>query len=77
MVAYFKRLFPTEKWQLFAGVWASTLVVPTFAVVCQGYTGLIYTLEALSALLTAMVFITRPAVRAFLTEGPPACSPSH
>ena len=50
---------------------------PTFAVVCQGYTGLIYTLEALSALLTAMVLITRPAVRAFLTEGPPACSPSH
>ncbi|MBL8956334.1 MAG: hypothetical protein JNK82_36510 [Myxococcaceae bacterium] len=70
VVAYLKRLFPSEKLQLIAGVWASTLIVPTFAVVLEGYTGLVYTLEVLSALLTAMVLITRPAVRAFLTERP-------
>lgn len=70
VVLYLRRLFPTESWKLLAGVWCSTLVVPTFAVVLQGYTGLVYTLEVLSALLTAMVLITRPAVRAFLTERP-------
>lgn len=70
VVAYLRRLFPSESWRLLAGIWGSTLVVPTFAVVLQGFTGLIYTLEVLSALLTAMVLITRPAVRAFLTERP-------
>lgn len=70
VVLYLKRLFPSEKWHLLAGVWCSSLVVPTFAVVLEGYTGLIYTLEILSGLLTAMVLITRPAVRAFLTERP-------
>jgi hypothetical protein len=74
VVAYLKRLFPNERWPLLAGVWGTALVVPTFAVVLQGYTGLVYTLEGLSALLSAMVLVTRPAVRAFLTEGPPACS---
>ncbi len=42
---------------------ASSLVVPTVAVVLQGYTGLIYTLEILTLIATLMLLTTRPAVR--------------
>ena len=49
---------------------AATLGVPTAAVLLQGYTGLIYTLELLAALLGLMVLSTRAEVRALLSDLP-------
>lgn len=66
--AFLWRLFPHEKKWVAPLLWVSTVVVPSGAVVLQGYTGLIYTLEVLSALLTAMVLITRPTVRALVSD---------
>jgi len=43
------------------GLTVSFLVVPSLAVVLQGYTGLIYTLEIASLLAGLMFFTTRPA----------------
>jgi hypothetical protein len=71
VVAYVKRLFPEERKALLAGVWGATLVVPTLAVVLEGYTGLIYTLELLAALLGLMVLSTRASVRAYLSDVSP------
>jgi hypothetical protein len=68
MTVWLRRLFPTESKWTPALLWVGTLVVPTGAVVLQGYTGLIYTLELLAGLLAAMALITRPAVRAFLSD---------
>lgn len=41
----------------------SCLVLPTAAVFCEGYTGLIYSLEILVALAVAMTMTTRPELR--------------
>jgi hypothetical protein len=65
---WLRRLFPTEQPWTPALLWSATLVIPTGAVVLQGYTGLIYTLELLAGLLAAMALVTRPAVRAFLSD---------
>jgi hypothetical protein len=65
---WLRRLFPTEQPWTPALLWSATLVIPTGAVVLQGYTGLIYTLELLALLLAAMALVTRPAVRAFLSD---------
>jgi hypothetical protein len=51
-----------------AALWGATLVMPTGAVILEGYTGLIYTLEILAALLGLMVLSTRASVRAFLSD---------
>lgn len=68
MTAWLRRLFPAEaKWTPVL-LWSATLGVPTLAVVLQGYTGLLYTLELLAGLLAAMALVTRPAVRAFLSD---------
>jgi hypothetical protein len=67
-VLYLGRLFPAErKWVLGAG-WVATQVLPTLAVLLPGYTGLLYTLELLAALLGAMVLVTNQQVRAFLSD---------
>ncbi|MBM7116246.1 hypothetical protein [Archangium primigenium] len=69
-VLYVWRLYPQERvWRL-AAAWAATLGVPTAAVLLQGYTGLIYTLELLAALLGLMVLSTRAEVRALLSDLP-------
>ncbi|MCY1078108.1 hypothetical protein [Archangium lansingense] len=77
VVAYAKRLYPQEKASHLAGVWGATLVVPTTAVILQGYTGLIYTLEILAALLGLMALSTRASVRALLSDLPPGGEPPH
>ncbi len=68
VVLYTGRLFPNEKRSTLIGVWVATQVVPTFAVLVPGYTGLIYTLELLALLLAAMTLMTRTEVRAFLSD---------
>ena len=65
---YLRHVFAEEKWKVLAGLWAATMAVPTLAVVAQGYTGLIYTVELLAALLGAVALSTRPAVRAYLDD---------
>jgi hypothetical protein len=71
VVGYAKRLFPQEHNALLVGTWVATVVVPTTAVILQGYTGLIYTLEILAALLGLMALSTRDGVRALLSDLPP------
>lgn len=75
VVLYVKRLFPQERTSHLAGTWAATLVVPTTAVILQGYPGLIYTLEILAALLGLMALSTRASVRALLSDLPPEGEP--
>ncbi|WP_239469749.1 hypothetical protein [Archangium violaceum] len=77
VVLYAKRLYPEERTSRLAGVWAATLGVPTLAVILQGYTGLIYTLEILAALLGLMALSTRASVRALLSDLPPGGQPPH
>jgi len=43
-----------------ASLWAATQLTPTFAVLLEGYTGLVYTLEILAAIALAMWATTRP-----------------
>jgi len=75
VVAFARRLYPQERTSRLAGVWAATLVVPTTAVILQGYTGLIYTLEILAVLLGLMALSTRASVRALLSDLPPDGEP--
>jgi hypothetical protein len=49
-------------------MWIATMVVPTAAVIFTEYTGLIYTLEILAALLGVMALSIRADVRAFLQD---------
>jgi hypothetical protein len=67
-VGYGRALFPHESPRLLAGLWFASAVVPTVAVIAQGYTGLIYTLEIFTALLGAMALSTRPAIRALIAD---------
>lgn len=68
VVAWVRWVFPKERLAVLAGLWGATLIVPTTAVILEGYTGLIYTLELLAALLGLMVLSTRASVRAFLSD---------
>jgi len=70
VVAFLRRTFPAERPWVLASAWGLAMLVPTFAVVLQGYTGLIYTLEILAVLLGLMVAATRQSVRAFLSDLP-------
>jgi hypothetical protein len=47
---------------------AALLFLPTLAVILQGYTGLIYTLEILAGLGLVMLLTTRPTFRAMLQQ---------
>lgn len=69
-VLYLKRLFPEASLPLLAMGWLWSMGVPTLAVVVPGYTGLIYTLELLAALLTALHLSLKPSVRALLQGAP-------
>ena len=65
-VLYLKKLFPEAKTSLLAMGWLWSMGVPTLAVVLPGYTGLIYTLELLAALIVALHLSLKPNVRALL-----------
>jgi hypothetical protein len=67
---YLKRLFPEASYPLLAMGWLWSMGVPTLAVVVPGYTGLIYTLELLAALITALHLSLKPNVRALLQGAP-------
>lgn len=68
VVAYLRAQFPKERLLVLAGLWIATMVIPTAAVILQGYTGLIYTLELLAGLLGLMALSTRESVRARLSD---------
>jgi hypothetical protein len=59
---------PCERRETLWCIWAATMLIPTAAVILQGYTGLIYTLEILAALLGVMALSIRADVRAFLQK---------
>lgn len=65
---WLSRLMPDEPKKTFAGLWIATMAIPTLAVVAQGYTGLIYTVELLAGLIGALVLSTRKSVRGWLDD---------
>lgn len=68
VVLYLQRLMPGERRETLWCIWVATMLIPTAAVILQGYTGLIYTLEILAALLGVMALSIRADVRAFLQQ---------
>lgn len=49
--------------RIMAGLAVLTLIVPALAVVLQGYTGLLYTLEATACLAALVILVARPGFR--------------
>jgi hypothetical protein len=77
---YAALLLPRGAWKAVAGLVAGCVAVPTLAVILQGYTGLIYTLEALALVAALMVASARPAglrVLAALGVAAPSKEASH
>jgi hypothetical protein len=68
VVLYLQRLMPSERRETLWCIWVATMLIPTAAVILQGYTGLIYTLEILAALLGVMALSIRADVRTFLQK---------
>lgn len=60
LCGYAALLLPGRAWRAMALLVAAALALPTLAVILQGYTGLIYTLEALALLAALMVASARP-----------------
>jgi hypothetical protein len=60
LCGYAALLLPRGAWRPVAGLVAGCLAIPTLAVILQGYTGLIYTLESLALIATLMVASARP-----------------
>lgn len=67
-VLWLSRLMPDEPKKTFVMLWVATMAVPTLAVVAQGYTGLIYTVELLVGLIGALALSTRRSVRGWLDD---------
>lgn len=67
-VVWRARLMPEERPRTFVVLWVAAMGIPTLAVVAQGYTGLLYTLELLAGLLGALALSTRGAVRGWLDD---------
>lgn len=67
-VGWQSRLLPAEPRRTWFGLWTASMVMPTLAVVAQGYTGLIYTVELLGLLVGALVLSTRSSVRGWLDD---------
>jgi len=67
-VGWMSRVMPSEPKKTFVLAWLATMAVPTLAVVAQGYTGLIYTVELLAGLIGALVLSTRGPVRGWLDD---------
>lgn len=67
-----------RQWQgLLGALLVAFLVVPTLAVVLEGYTGLVYTLEILAGLGVLMALSVRPELRAVLAELAGATEETH
>jgi hypothetical protein len=60
LCGYAALLLPRGAWKPVAGLAIGCLAVPTLAVILQGYTGLLYTLEALALVAALMVASARP-----------------
>lgn len=67
-VTWLSRLMPDEPKKTFIALWVATMALPTLAVVAQGYTGLIYTVELLAGLIGALALSTRKSVRGWLDD---------
>ena len=72
---YAARLLPRRAWRPAAALVAISLLIPTLAVILQGYTGLIYTLEALVLLGALMVASARIDWLRLLAAPGPAVQP--
>ncbi len=57
LTVYLKKLLPNQPVPRLAALLAATLLTPTAAVMLEGYTGLIYTLE-IAGLITTLMFLT-------------------
>ena len=79
VILYLGHSVGREAGRQVSGLLVASLVTPTAAVLFQGYTGLIYTLEIFTALIGLMVATTRPGFRTFLAGvmdlAAPAASP--
>ncbi len=60
LCGYAALLLPRGAWRPVAGLVAGGIAIPTLAVILQGYTGLVYTLEALALVAALMVASARP-----------------
>ncbi len=75
LCGYAALLLPRGAWKPMAGLVIGCIVVPTLAVILQGYTGLIYTLEALALVAALMAASARPgALRVLAAIGGGAAS---
>jgi hypothetical protein len=68
LLRYLESLLGREWRAWIAALFAAFLVVPTLAVVLEGYTGLVYTLEIAAGLGVLMALAVRPELRAVLAE---------
>jgi hypothetical protein len=68
LTLYLERILGRRWRAALAGLLVAFLIVPTLAVVLEGYTGLIYTLEILAGLVAGMALSIRPELRAVLAE---------
>jgi hypothetical protein len=66
LVAYVDRLFGADAVKPFGALLVASLLTPTIAVLAEGYTGLIYTLELLALLGGLMYATTRPGFQAYV-----------
>jgi hypothetical protein len=70
---YAALLLPRSAWRPAAALVVTSLAIPSLAVILQGYTGLIYTLEALALVATLMGVSARPeGLRILAALGPAA-----
>jgi hypothetical protein len=65
---YLRALVNRTAALLAMGATAAFLVLPTLAVILEGYTGLLYTLEIAAGLAGLMIFTTRPTFRQLVDE---------
>jgi hypothetical protein len=65
---YLHALLSSQPWRRLLLLLVATIVVPTMAVILQGYTGLIYTLESTVLVAGLMYLTTRSSFRALLAK---------
>jgi hypothetical protein len=72
---YAALLLPRGAWKPAAGLVVTSIAVPTLAVILQGYTGLLYTIETLGLVAALMVASSRPEGLRVLAALAPAAPP--
>jgi hypothetical protein len=77
LVFYLRRIFGDAGGRLGAALSGSALLLPSLAVMLQGYTGLVYALETLGLLIAAMVITHRDDVRRLLDFSAPVPGGAH